>query len=397
MLMDIQIWLIEIAKSLGKLFLNPMLYWGIMLVLLAGSKRIRRERKQFGFKVFPMFSELKGTWLSAILIGLLLSILFVGIGIVFPYSSILLLSVIVVLLSLHMKFTLLSASYTIGLTYFIILLSPLLLQYQSYIDPNIFAHTPLTGLAILLGLLLIVEAFFLKKIDRNDTFPELVKSERGRWVGQHRLKKLMIIPFFVLIPSGLITSYIPFWPYFSIGEETYSLLLVPFLLGFDITVRRQLSGYVASRLGHLITLLGFIVLFVALGSIYIPLLSFIAVIVALIGREYILYQHKVLEEHKKGYFTQVNEGLKVLSIMPHTPGANLGILVGETITKVNGIPVHTVGEFYESLQASGAYFKLDVIDDAGEVRFVQSAFYAGDHHKLGLIFTEEPYYEKRIG
>lgn len=397
MLMDIQIWLIEIAKSLGKLFLNPMLYWGIMLVLLAGSKRIRRERKQFGFKVFPMFSELKGTWLSAILIGLLLSILFVGIGIVFPYSSILLLSVIVVLLSLHMKFTLLSASYTIGLTYFIILLSPLLLQYQSYIDPNIFAHTPLTGLAILLGLLLIVEAFFLKKIDRNDTFPELVKSERGRWVGQHRLKKLMIIPFFVLIPSGLITSYIPFWPYFSIGEETYSLLLVPFLLGFDITVRRQLSGYVASRLGHLITLLGFIVLFVALGSIYIPLLSFIAVIVALIGREYILYQHKVLEEHKKGYFTQVNEGLKVLSIMPHTPGANLGILVGETITKVNGIPVHTVGEFYESLQASGAYFKLDVIDDDGEVRFVQSAFYAGDHHKLGLIFTEEPYYEKRIG
>ncbi len=47
--------------------------------------------------------------------------------------------------------------------------------------------------------------------------------------------------------------------------------------------------------------------------------------------------------------------------------------------------------FYQALQKSGAFFKLDIIDDAGEVRFVQSAFYEGDHHELGLIFTEKPY------
>src|SRR5699024_5587520 len=123
----------------------------------------------------------------------------------------------------------------------------------------------------------------------------------------------------------------------------------------------------------------------AIGSIFVSWLSLVAVVIAVLGHEYIKYKYKVTDQQKSGYYTRINDGLKVIGIIPHTPGANLGILVGETITKVNGTPIHNVSEFYEALQASGAYFKLDVLDDAGEVRFVQSAFYAGDHYKLGLI------------
>lgn len=394
--MDIGPWLIELAKATGKVFLNPMLYWAFILLLLVGSKRIKREREQFGFKVFPLFSELRNTWLPALMIGLLISILFIGVGVVFPNPTVLLLSMIVILLSINGRLTLLSTSYTIGLTYLIILISPVLLKYQTVIDVDIFNDTSLTSLTILLGIFLLVEAFLLKRVTRNDTFPQLVKSHRGGWIGQQQLKRLSIIPFFVLVPNGLITSFAPFWPYFSIGGETYSLLLIPFILGFDFPIRRHLPGHVANRLGNSISLLGFLVILIAIGSMYVSWLSFIAIVISILGREYIVYKHKVADDQKSSYFTELSEGLKVLGIIPQTPGDHLNILVGETITKVNGIPINNVGEFYEALQASGAYFKLDVIDDAGEVRFVQGPFYAGDHHKLGLIFTEQPYYEKRL-
>jgi len=78
-------------------------------------------------------------------------------------------------------------------------------------------------------------------------------------------------------------------------------------------------------------------------------------------------------------------------MIPDSPADRLGILVGETILKVNGVVVTNSTEFYGALQASGAYFKLDVIDENGEVRFINSAFFEEDHYELGIIFAEKPH------
>src|SRR5699024_9155778 len=94
-------------------------------------------------------------------------------------------------------------------------------------------------------------------------------------------------------------------------------------------------------------------------------------------------------------FSPLNSGLRVLSVIPNGPADRLGVLTGETIVKVNNTSVSTVDEFYEALQNSGASFKLDVIDDAGEVRFLMSAFYETEHHELGIIFPQSPYYVKK--
>ena len=77
-MIDIQPLLLESAKGLGRLFLNPLFYWGIILLVVVGSKRVNRERKQFGFKVFPLFQENKYTWLSSLIVGIFISALFIG-------------------------------------------------------------------------------------------------------------------------------------------------------------------------------------------------------------------------------------------------------------------------------------------------------------------------------
>ena len=387
----VESWLTELLKGIGKVFLNPLLYWSFILIVIVGYKRIRQERKQFGVKIFDVFSEWKKTWIISLLAGLSISLLNLGLGIVLSYESILILGIVVILLSISFRLSLLSASYTMGITFLIVLLSPLLLQFQTFLGVKSFTEIDLTGIVILLSIFLFVEAILLNNVKREETFPELSMSDRGIWIGQHRLKKLSLIPFFVLIPSGMITPFAPFWPYFSIGDESYSIILVPFIIGFDYVVRGSLPQDAARRISKSVHILGLVILLLALGSIYISWLSLVAVLIAIIGREFINYKHRVEDKNAIPYFNPVAAGLKVLAVIPGTPGDRLGIQVGETILKVNNQEINSVQGLYTALQESGAYFKIDVLNDEGEVRFVQSALYEGDHHELGLTFAGEPY------
>lgn len=397
MIILVEAWFIELAKALGKLFLNPLLYWSILLMIVTGLKRIQRERFYFGFKIFNIFSEWKNTWIFSMITGFVISLLTLSMGFVLSYEIIILLSVVTIFLSIHLRFTMLSPSYTIGITSLLLFLSPLLLEYQTYIPVNYFSQTSFTSLALLLGIFLLIEAIILMSVKRNDTFPELSLSNRGVWVGSHQLKKLSIIPFFVLIPTGLIEPFANFWPYFSLGGNSYSLLLVPFMMGFDYSVRGDLPGQATKTIGKFTSLLGCIVFLIAIGSLYLSWLSMIAVIIGILGKEFINYKHRTADKNKNPFFNQMDEGLKVLATIPGTPADRLGICVGETIYRVNGQHIATTDEFYEALQSTGAYFKLEVIDDQDEIRFVQGALYDGDHHKLGLIFTNKPYRNVKTG
>lgn len=392
--MMVEQWLIEIVKGIGRFFLNPLFYWSIFLIFIVGYIRIQRERKYFGFKVFDVFTEWKNTWVISIVIGLIISMIMLGIGFVFSYEIILLLSIVMIILSLTFKLTLLSASYTIGITYILLLLSPLLLKYQTYLNIDIFSEVNFTGIIILMGIFLIVEGIMLRRIKREETLPMLTLGNRGFWIGQHHLKKLSVIPFLVLVPTGLITPFASFWPYFSIVGESYSLVLIPFLIGFDYVVQGSLPQEAAKKLAKSFYVLGLIIILIGIGSIFISWLSITAVLIAIIGREFINYKHRTEDKNNIAYFSQVASGLKVLSVIPGTPGYRLGILAGETIVKVNNQEINNTEDFYVSLQESGAYFKIAILDDANEVRFVQGALYEGDHHKLGLIFTETPHHMK---
>lgn len=391
----IEAWLYEFIRSFILLLINPLLYWIIIFVLISGYLRIKKERLNFGIKVFDIFTEWKNTWTVSIIAGIIISLLMIGTGIVFSYSSLLLLCAIIFILSLTFKPSLLSASYTIGITYLLLLFSPLLLQYQTYMSPTFFSEVNFMGLTVLVSLLLFTEAVSIRRIKRNETYPTLSLSNRGKWIGKRHLRKLNVIPILFLIPGGKITSFAAYWPLvpLTIGDESFHLLFIPFLIGFNHTVKGKFTEVAAKKISNHLLYLGLIVLLLAVGSMYVSWLTLLAIIVAIIGREIIVYTHRNFDREHTAYFNKLDEGLKILAVIPNSPAERLGLLVGETVARVNGQHVNHENVFYEALQSSGAFFKLDIVDDNGEVRFVQSVLYEGDHHELGIIFTNKPHQE----
>lgn len=227
------------------------------------------------------------------------------------------------------------------------------------------------------------------------TFPERVMGRRGMWIGQHRSRKLALIPFFALFPAGAIEPFAPWWPFFGIGEESFGLILVPFVTGWEWIARGQLPVKAAKIVGRRTFFLALLVLSLAAGSLFLPILSLVAVVVSLLGRTWIRLQH-LSGEKRQPFFSASQDGLLILGIIPKSPAAQMGLSPGELIVRVNNRQVRTENDFYEALQENAAFNKIEVHDIQGENRYVQRPLYEGEHYELGLVFVEPPRREKSV-
>lgn len=385
------VWIIEILKGIGTMFLQPLFYWMIILLFLMGYRRIKQERRHFGTKIFSLFSETQGTLILSIIFSIIMSLLAIFIGIVLSIEIIVILTIVVIIISLTGRTNFLSASYTLGLTFIIVTLLPYIdvSFIDGYLDFERVTIVQLLSLGFIMVMMMFLEAMLVSN-KKGESFPEMTLSARGKWIGQHRLKRITFIPFFILLPVGQAELTLPLFPYFEVSGSGYQLVFLPFLIGVNYTMKSILPIQAAKSLGQQTWILAVITLFLMMTSLYFPYFSIIAFFVAIIGKEWITYQHKKKDKEKAAIFTPIDKGLKVLALLPNTPGDRLDIQVGETIVKGNGNPVQNSAEFYQALQNSGAYFKLDILDHQGEVRFVSSAFYEEDHYELGIVFIEKP-------
>ncbi|SEO53626.1 hypothetical protein SAMN04488134_108168 [Amphibacillus marinus] len=382
-----EVWLIEIAKACLRLIVNPLLYWFLLIVFLASQMRIKRERKSFGHKIYPMFDELYGFKLKGLAYGCLFSLIVLVLGATLHYLMLIGIITITMLFSLNKKFTFLSSAYIFGFTAIILLLFP---YYQSYLP--VVLQGEVTNLhwivfTTLMGAFLVIEAAMVNSIRPEQTFPELIRGYRGKYIGQHRLKRIALIPLVMLWPIGDLVVMADWWPVLEINNQTYGLLIFPFIIGFEHVVKSSLPEQVTGRLSQYLLMLGLLVIATSLIGYYYAIFSLISVIVGLAGREWLAYRLKVNEQHKNAMFMPSQDGIKVLAIMPGSPAVDMELVVGDTIVKVNGMTIGTPNDFYEALQVNLTLCKLDVVDQRGEIRFLQRPLYQGDHHELGVIFA----------
>src|SRR5699024_1259008 len=150
--------------------------------------RIHAERLNFGVKLYGLFAEWKRTWLPAFIASLLISIVTLGIGIVLTYEKIIVMSMVTILFSLLLRFSLLLPIDTLCSRFMLLLFMSVVLEMQSIIASDLFAPINFSGLAILLGMVLLVEAVLLKVINSKDTFPGLDLIKRCCSSGQHILQ-----------------------------------------------------------------------------------------------------------------------------------------------------------------------------------------------------------------
>ncbi|ECU4704572.1 serine protease [Listeria monocytogenes] len=387
---------VEILNGIGRLLLQPALYVGILLAILAGFNRVRWERKSFSISIYSPWLELKSFFGVSLLFGLAISVVtsLIGFGVMIEWVAIFNVVAVACFLLIVGMFRLSSTAFTIGITslifyfcyYFDVSLAPFTNEAFTY--DSIFIDNFMISMTFLLAVLLFVEAFLIQYTSAKNPSPSLRKSKRGKLIGSFQLRKLWFVPIVMFLPGDVFTKIFEWWPVFAIGSQSYSLIILPLFIGFQQQVQTQLPEEASRKIAVEVTTLATIIAVAGLLGIVMPVLTLFAFMFAVIGRFWISYRHYRSEKLAPKKFGPQPDGLVVLGARAATPSARLNLKAGEKITEVNSRPVHTREELYEALNLNRAFCKLKVIDNAGEPRFEQTALYENESFELGLLLVE---------
>lgn len=370
------------------MFLHPVFYFSIIWVLLAGFWRIKRERRDFLVRVHTIFLELRHLFPAGILVGVVLSIVSILLGLTIPLKLLFIVALATIILTVIGNARLLSAAFTIGIPLLLLSSFSLFSFEWNFLGP--MDSNDLLGASVMLGLLMVAEGFLMLKNGLKDVSPKLRTSRRGLTVGALQTKRFWLLPSFLFLPSGVLTMPFDWWPVISSGSTGYSLVLLPFLLGFQQQIQTELPEAAVRRMGKNVLILGLLVLMASIVSaLLLPVYAaIITSVFALLGRIWIAYRHRIRENNYPYYFAPRNSGVMVLDVLPDSPADKMGLKTGEIIQTCNKVKVNSKEEMYQALSKNRAYCKLEVFDHNNEIRIVQGALYEGDHHELGILFIE---------
>ncbi|MCM3727664.1 PDZ domain-containing protein [Neobacillus cucumis] len=396
----VETWLVELLKGTGRFFLHPVLYYLVFLAGILGVKRVKRERKNFHIRAEDAYFELRQLFPIGMVIGLVLSIITITAGVAVPFAAILLIAFFTLIWSLTTNIRLMSPVYTIGAAFFAIIIIaqnnwsvPLFSQAFSSIGDKVYP-----SMVVILGLLLLAEGILIFKNASKGSSPKLAKSKRGQVVGVHEVKRLWMVPLFLLIPGNVLHLPFDWWPVFHLGTKEYSLTFVPFPIGFHQQIKGMLPKVAIQLHGRRVIILGALISLLSVIGYWYPLISIVVAALAVIGRELLALFAYLKDDSMTSYFSKKNNGVMIIGVIPESPASKMGLQVGEIISKANGVVVRDEQTFYEALQKNRAHCKLEVFDTKGEIRFVQRALYEGDHHELGVLFVQdERKYDEKIG
>ncbi|SES70948.1 hypothetical protein SAMN05421676_101244 [Salinibacillus kushneri] len=385
-------WLIEIGEGFIWLIGQPLLYWAILLTIITSYYRRKQERNDFGSSVYGFGTEWSRTWLISLVSGVILSALLIISGGVLSYPVLLMISVLSIIGTVTGRLYFLSAGYVMST---IILILGLIREFSLTINllpngwMNELSGTSLPLLLALTAVFLVIESVLWFTTNKEYAYPKLIKGKRGKYIGKHHVKRLSVVPLLVPVPNGVIDSLFSWWPLFPLGDGGYGLMVFPLLIGVQHAFQGHFSNQGGRLFGKWVLTLGLITGIFAAGSFYDPIFIYIGIATAFVGRALIQLYVRFLDLEKPGLFTPHPKGLIILAVIKDSPADKMGLKSGERVEKVHQISVSNENEFYDALQESRTFCKLEVRNVDGEIRFVQGPMYQGDHHELGLIFVKE--------
>lgn len=394
--MDFSIWLEQLGAALLQLALNPFSYAGLLLVALLYRHQVTLERKLFAVRLHAASTQFFRALLWGGIGGFVISLGVVGTGIVLNMSTIVWIWAVTIILALfRIRFACFAyAAGIIGILHVVIgaipglsdieRLEPITTSLGEVHPPSLFA---------LVALLHLVEALLIRIHGARTATPLFVEGKRGKVVGAYHLQGFWAVPLFLVVPmtSGVGAEALP-WPMFFGGTEWdagWSLLALPALIGFSQMTITELPERNARR--SAIQLSGFaaVIGILSVASEYWSIVTIAAGVVSIGLHEAILLYNNIREKNRSPYFVNASRGLKLLAVVPGSPAANLGIMPGEIILKVNGFAVNSKEELHAALRSNTAFCKLEVLNLEGQNKFMHRALFDGEHHLLGLILVPD--------
>ncbi|MFS0724513.1 PDZ domain-containing protein [Paenibacillus sp. 1P07SE] len=390
----------QLGAAALQLIVQPFYYIAILLIILIYRNQMQLEQRLFHARLHPWPVETMRSLLWGLAAGLGVSLAAAFIGIQLTSDTVLWVwGTAGVLLLLRVRW--LCMAYSIGVL-------GLLQGAAGWIDPDSLtpaavriaeslAALDIPGLLLLAALLHLAEAVLLGRQGPALASPLVLAGKRGRLVGAYRQQGYWPVPLLLVTPAagGLAAaadSPLPWTPLLggSLWAEGWTMIGLPVIIGFTALTRSLLPRQSARDSARQLVAYSLLLGGVAAGAAWWPPLTVPAALCALLLHEAIALLGAWRESARSPFYVHDGPGLRVLAVVPGSPAAELGIVTGEVLVKVNGTRVRTQAELHEALSRSSAAFcKLEVLNLEGESKFLQRARYAGEHHQLGIILAPD--------
>lgn len=393
--MTIQADLLSIVYGLAAIFLNPFLYLFLVFIYLHYRRQMNLERQLFAVRIqSPLPQTIRSAGMGVVA-GVLISLLAGALGIVVQAQDLWLLWGLAIVMAL-IRLRFLCFAYAAGLLTVLNGIAQLLPSWNTapVIGPvwELIGQAKPLPLLALVAIMHLMEAMLVRWNGGRDASPLFVEGKRGRIVGAYLLHSFWLTPLvmFVQVDNGAVSgSLYPGWPLFWPEASTFALMLLPTVTGFSDMTQTMTPGQKSSQIAKQLTLYSIVLLALSVLSVWVPALLIVTALFALAGHEGLFFLSRIQEQKQTPYFIQSSRGVKVMGVIPGTRAEEIGIVPGEIIVKVNGINVRDKEDLYPALQANSAFCKMEVLTRKGELKFVQCAVYAGNHHQLGIIVVPD--------
>ncbi|MBO8164345.1 MAG: PDZ domain-containing protein [Brevibacillus sp.] len=388
----------DVLYGFVQVLVNPLLYLFALFIYLQYRKQMVIERQLFSVRLSaPLVQTIRAVgW--GLFGGVLVSLAAALLGVVVQAADIWLTAFLAIILAFF-RLRFLCLAYAAGVLTMLHLLAlalpvpegipgaGIVWQWVREVEP-----APLLALVALLHL---AEALLVRVSGGRDASPLFIGGKRGRIIGAYQLQSFWLTPLFLFVPgsapAGWMDAFYDGWPLFAPDWSSagFGLLLLPAVTGFSDLTQAMTPRRKVRESSRLLGLYGIILFMLAYAAVWLPPLLLLAALFAVAGHEGVVWYSRRREQELPPYFVPASNGVKVLAVIPGSPADELGILPGEVIVKVNGIPVREKEQLYPALQANPAFCKMEVLTHQQEVKFLQCAIYAGHHHQLGVIVVPD--------
>ena len=370
-----------ILKLIGSYLLTPVLWLGILYVIISYNQRINKERKQFRVAINKDFYEGRNFIKYGLFFFVIGSLISMILGLTLPTNSVYIYQILVVLAFLINGFSTTSMLLVMTAAGILELVVPRFITFFGDVFPEISGPSWL----LLIFISILADYYLTRNMKKHPLSPRIKSGKRGRNIATYLGRETVVFPLLALIPSGTLSSTLNFWPVFNIGNQKFSLILFPIFISTSVKViKRAKERVIQDKLKNIELLLGLTFVLIVLTKFMSKLFLISLIILTVVS---IFFEIKLRKKEKdaNSWYVETDEGIRIISVQPETPAAKMKLQPGDVILTCNNSVVNSEEEFYQALQLNSAYCHVKVRTYEGDLRIAESAIFMDSPHEIGLI------------
>lgn len=370
-----------ILKLIGSYLLTPVLWLGILYVIISYNQRINKERKQFRVAINKDFYEGRNFIKYGLFFFVMGSLISMILGLTLPTNSVYIYQILVVLAFLINGFSTTSMLLVMTAAGILELVVPRFITFFGDVFPEISGPSWL----LLIFISILADYYLTRNMKKHPLSPKIKSGKRGRNIATYLGRETVVFPLLALIPSGTLSSTLNFWPVFNIGNQKFSLILFPIFISTSVKViKRAKERVIQDKLKNIELLLGLTFVLIVLTK-FMSKLFLISLIILTVVSIFLEIKLRKKEKDANSWYVETDEGIRIISVQPETPAAKMKLQPGDVILTCNNRVVNSEEEFYQALQLNSAYCHVKVRTYEGDLRIAESAIFMDSPHEIGLI------------